>query len=308
MAAYLGDHLFEAVALFVTSAAALNYAVGRSYIEGWLQAAGIPSRLFPADTYEAIFTGVKLGRVWLAAGIVLLLATAYIWVGAVAPDWWAKRRARRKLRVAAADLSRSRGWGERGLRSRLAGEAFLARNDVAGHSNGESRLALLRWQVLGPRGHQKLVAQSLPWKRPHVMTVILLLVVMISGAFAGLYKFINDQLFASARNDGVRNYAKIYLAVTGRFPHQFGSAKLSPADQKDWACEGSKFLTEFRTVTLPEEGGVKDSLQTFYVIQGTDKLYVLLGESGSVIRSFGDGPFSLKESATRPLAAIASKC
>jgi len=140
------------------------------------------------------------------------------------------------------------------------------------------------------------------------MTVVLLLVVITSGVFAGLYKFINEQLFASARNDGIRNYAKIYLAVTGRFPYQFGPVKLSLSDQKDWACEGSKFLSEFRTVTLPAEGGAKDAFETFYVIQGTDKLYVLLGESGSVVRSFGDGPFSLKESATRPLAALASKC
>lgn len=93
MTAYLGNHLFEAVALFVTSATALNYAVGRSYLGGWIQAAGIPSHLFPADTYEASFTGVKLGRVWLTGGIVLLLATGYIWVGALAPDRWVRRRA-----------------------------------------------------------------------------------------------------------------------------------------------------------------------------------------------------------------------
>lgn len=308
MAAYLGDHLFEAIALFVTSAAALNYAVGRSYIDGWTQAAGIPSRLFPADTYEAIFTGVKLGRVWLTAGIVLLLATIYVWVGAVAPDWWARRRARRKLGEAAELLSRSSGWGRRGLRSRFAGEAFLSRNEAQQRLDCGSSPAVLRWGVLGLRGSQKLAARSVPWKPLHAMTMVLLLVIMISTASAGLYWFINGQLFAPARIDGMRRYAKTYLAVTGRFPYQFGKVELTASEQRDWACEGRDFLSEFRTVTLPAENGAKPEPETFYVVQGTDKLYVLLGAGGSVLRSFGDGPFSLQESATRPLAAIASKC
>lgn len=308
MAIYLGDHLFEAVALLATCAAALNYAVGRSYLDGWAQAAGIPSALFQSDLYEAIFTGVKLRRIWLTVGLVTMLGTAYIWIGAVLPDWWARRRSRATLRSKVSRMRLARGWGQRGLRARFVGAALVARGRIDGDLDRGALPEVLRWRALGPRGQQKLNARSAPWKPPHVMTVVLVMVIALSGTVAGTYKLVQDQLLVPARNDGIRSYAKTYLAVTGHLPYQFGPMTLSVEDQKDWACEGRSILSQFRAVKLLAENGAEHGYETFYVVQGADKIFVLLGEGGSVLRSFGDGPFSLRESAMRPLAKIAQSC
>ncbi len=309
MAIYLGDHLFEAVALLVTCAAALNYAVGRSYLDGWAQAAGIPSALFQSDLYEAIFTGVKLGRIWLAVGLVVLLGTAYVWIGAVLPDWWARRRSRATLRSKVSRLRLAPGWGQRGLRARFAGAAVAARKSIDGEDRDRETLPeVLRWRALGPRGQKKLNVRSPSWTPPRVMTVVLLMVIALSSIVAGTYKLVQNTLLAPARNDGIRSYAKIYLAVTGRLPYQFGPMTLPEADQKEWACEGRSILSQYRAVKLRAENETEPGYETFYVVQGADKIFVLLGEDGSVLRSFGDGPFSLRESATRPLAKVAQNC
>jgi len=307
MAIYLGDHLFEAVALLVTCAAALNYAVGRSYLDGWAQAAGIPSALFQSDLYEAIFTGVKLGRIWLTVGLVVLLGTAYVWIGAVLPDWWARRRSRAAQRSKVSRMRLAPGWGQRGLRARFAGAAVAARKSINGDRDRETLPEVLRWRALGPRGQEKLNARA-PWTPPHVMTAVLLMVIAFSSMVAGTYKLVQDQLLAPARNDGIRSYAKIYLAVTGHLPYQFGPMTLSEADQKEWACEGRSILSQYRAVNLRAENGTEPGYEAFYVVQGADKIFVLLGDDGSVLRSFGDGAFSLRESATRPLAKVAQNC
>lgn len=46
VATYILTHLFQIVALVLTCATALNYAFGRSFLDGWSQAAEVPSTYF----------------------------------------------------------------------------------------------------------------------------------------------------------------------------------------------------------------------------------------------------------------------
>ncbi len=144
IASYIGDHLIEAVALFATLAAALSYAVGRSFLDGWAQAAGIPPSLFQSDVHDAILTGVKLPRVWLSACIGMGIG---IIVCVVTPKWWESQRRDWTLRDKAVRMGQANGWGQSGLRLRLAGQAFLVRN----HSDEATNIEYRRWQTLGPR-------------------------------------------------------------------------------------------------------------------------------------------------------------
>lgn len=287
IAAYIGDHLTESVALFATFAAALSYAVGRSYLDGWAQAAGIPPSLFQSDVHDAILTGVKLPRVWLTAcvgmGLGLILST-------VAPKWWENRRRDWTLRDKAVRMGQASGWGRRGLRFRLAGRAYLLRND----SDEARNIAYRRWHALGPRRvrtpnsrHQRRLSH---------------LIIGVCLATVG------NSLIGPARQEGISRYAKVYLAVTGHLPYQFSHSTLSAIEQREWACEGRSILSQYRAVTLAPDIGAAEPPETFYVIQGVDKLFVLLGEKGSVLRSFGDGPFVLKESSTRLYSHIAKDC
>jgi len=300
IAAYIGDHLIEAVALFATFAAALSYAVGRSYLDGWAQAAGIPPSLFQSDVHDAILTGVKLPRVWLTAcvgmGLGLILST-------VAPKWWESRHRDRTLRDKAVRMGQASGWGQRGLRFRLAGQAYLLRNDSDEARNIEYR----RWQALGPR-RVRTPNSKHERRLLHLIIAASLATVGMICTFVAFYKLLDNSFIGPARQEGINRYAKVYLAVTGRLPYQFSPSALSTIEQREWACEGRSILSQYRAVTLaPDIGGIEPP-ETFYVIQGIDKLFVLLGEKGSVLRSFGDGPFVLKESPTRLFSHIAKDC
>lgn len=286
VATYLASHLFEAIALVFTCATALNYVFGRSYLDGWAQAAGVPANLFARDLYDAIFAGVQLRVVWFRVGLGAILLTAYLWIVTLLPVWWEDRRSSARGRYEIAHWKqRHLTWKRIGFRARL----------------------VARWRSLRPAyGQEQMTKGERPWRFPHAMTIILFLVIPLIGLSAALYKLADDFLLKEARREGIRSYAKTYLSVTGRLPYQFGAMTLPAADLKEWACEGRSILSNFRAVTLRSEDS--PSLETFYVLQGADKTFVLLGKDGSTLRSFGDARFSLKESPTRPLADVAKSC
>lgn len=56
--------------------------------------------------------------------------------------------------------------------------------------------------------------------------------------------------------------------------------------------EGVPMLAMYRTVELPAESDGTGKKEIFYVLQGTGSIFVLLGQNGSSLRSFGDTPFN----------------
>lgn len=326
MSSYVGEHLFEAAALVLTCSAGLSYAVGRSFMEGWAEVAGAPSLLYRADFYDTILAGVQLHSVWRTAAIVIVLAMAYLWAIIVAPDWWGGRISNVRRRKQWQD-----GWDHLGVRVRFALEAKRASRGLPPRSRSEIP-EVTRWRMLGRRGLRRLAVRSSIRKksknRPRLVTLIFVLTFSVASFATGTYILIQWFLLKPARVDGAQQVIKAYVAVTGHVPYQY-EREVTDAIRTalpEWACEGRQILSRYRSVTLLEDG-VEDTLEsvrspedsdssetkkrangTYYVLQGADRTFVLLGVKGSVIRSFGDGPFSLPESSIRPLSTLAERC
>ena len=76
MWAYLSEHVFEGAALVFSTTAALSYAVGRSYLDGWAEVAGVPGMMFRPDLYDTILAGAQLQSVWRTAAFMVVLSIA----------------------------------------------------------------------------------------------------------------------------------------------------------------------------------------------------------------------------------------
>lgn len=307
---YLTEHIFEGIALVFTATAALSYAVGRSYLDGWAEVAGVPGMMFRPDLYDTILAGVKLQSVWRTAAFVFVFSMLYLWVHVVVPDWWAGRAAsirRRRQRQDGCDHLR--------LRRRFAHAARAAGRGVP----PEQRAALtarLRWRILGRRGIRRLAMRRLPARaakplRP--ITRVLTLILSVTLLAACVYSMLQGLLLGPARADGARAFVKAYTAVTGHIPYQYDARAVSMRKLQTWACEGKAMLSAYRSVALadPRSPGDTDSPKAnepFYLLQGLGSTFLLLSEKGSIIRSFGDGPFDLPESQARPLSALAKAC
>ncbi|CAN7194965.1 hypothetical protein LJR230_000462 [Trinickia sp. LjRoot230] len=310
MWAYLTEHIFEGIALVFTATAALSYAVGRSYLDGWAEVAGVPGMMFRPDLYDTILAGVKLQSVWRTAAFVFVFATLYLWANVVVPDWWAGRAAsvrRRRQRQDGCDHLR--------LRQRFAHAARAAGRGVP----PEQRAVLaarLRWRILGRRGVRRLAMRRSPARaaRPlRPITLTLVLIVSVTLLAACVYSLLQGLVLGPARADGARAFVKAYAAVTGHIPYQYDARAVSIRKLQTWACEGKSMLSAYRSVALadPRSAGNTDppnATEPFYLLQGLGSTFLLLGEKGSIIRSFGDGPFDLPESQARPLSALAKAC
>lgn len=323
MFSYVGSHLFESIALLLTCGAGLSYAVGRSYLDGWAEVAGVPTLLFRADFYDTILAGVQLHRVWRTAVIVIVLAIAYFWAVSTIVDWWAGRTASIRCRRQWGD-----GWDHLRLRARFAKAAREAAKGVSPDLRKDIP-EISRWQVLGRRGKCRSESAS-PTKRRsgrlRIGTLYLVLTISFATSVTATYFLILTLLLKPATSDGARIAVKMYVAVTGHIPYQYENERgdISGDVMRAWACEGRHILSQYRAVTLAEDftyedGGSGESVddlhperrhrrETYYVLEGVDKTFALLGKEGSVIRSFGDRPFSLRESSIRPISELAQNC
>ena len=305
MWAYLSEHVFEGAALVFSIIAALSYAVGHSYLDGWAEMAGVPGMMFRPDLDDTILAGAQLQSVWKTAAFIVVLSIAYLWATVVVPEWWTARLSNVKRRRRWQD-----GCSNLGLRRRYAYAARSASNGLS----LEERNALIerwRWRALGRRGSRRLSRKSASKganKRLRPITLTLILTVSITLVATGIYLLLQLILLSPAKRDGARAFVKTYVAVTGHMPYQYVPARVSRETLKTWACEGRSMLAEYRSVTLADPDIPGSSREPFYLLQGFGSTFVLLGEKGSAIRSFGDGPFNLPESQARPLSALAKTC
>ncbi|WP_080408048.1 hypothetical protein [Burkholderia ubonensis] len=308
---YVAAHVFEASALALTLVTGLAYVVGRSYLNGWEEAAGVPGLMFRRDLSDVMLGGATVARVWMMPVLSAVAPFLIMWVMATVPEWmmarWPflqlKRWYRRVRRVYRSGVDQIR------LRQRYADAAYSATRGLKPQARRECE-AWSRWKVLGPR-HGR-IAERDPVVRPRramrrVTFVMLLAVVAAEAALLG-YTFFVRAFLDEPRRMGRENFAKIYLAVTGRVPYQYGDGLRDPQELQGWACEGRELLSYYRAVTLGNSTDSSKSSATYYLLQGADHTFMLLGEAGSVIRSLGDAPFSLAESNVRPLSQLARRC
>lgn len=305
MWAYLTEHVFEGVALVFSVTAALSYAVGRSHLDGWAEMAGVPGMMFRPDLYDTILAGAQLQSVWRTAAFVVVLSTLYLWANVVVPEWWAGRLPNVKRRRRWQD-----GCDQLGLRRRFA---YAARSASKGVSPEQWVVVIerTRWRILGHRGLRRMAQKATSkgaTKRLRPITLTLVLTVSVTLFATGIYILLQVVLLNPARADGARAFAKTYTAVTGHIPYQYFPASVTSATLQMWACEGRSMLSQYRSVALADPDAPGSLREPFYLLQGFGNTFVLLGEKGSVIRSFGDAPFSLPESPTRPLSSLAKAC
>ncbi|WP_232448055.1 hypothetical protein [Burkholderia ubonensis] len=309
---YFAAHIFEAIALSLSLVTGLAYVIGRSYLNGWEEAAGIPGLMFRRDLSDVMLAGATVSRVWMMPLLFFLAPVLIVWLLATVPAWlgtrWpfvrlksCYRRTRRVLRSGVDQIE---------LRHRFAAAARAATRGVAPQARFECN-AWWRWKVLGPRG--PVLAERDPVVRSHrtmqrITLVMLLAVVPTEGVLTGYTLFVKAFL-DEPRLLGREDFAKIYLAVTGRVPYQYdGDRSLSAQELQDWACEGRKMLWQYRAVTLTHSANPAVPDATYYLLQGVDHTFMLLGEAGSIIRSLGNAPFLMAESKSRPLSPLAQGC
>ncbi|WP_154731419.1 hypothetical protein [Burkholderia pseudomallei] len=81
---YFAEHMFEALALSLTVVTGLAYVIGRSYLNGWEEAAGIPGLMFRRDLSDVMLAGATVSRVWMMP-LLFFLAPVLITMAVRAP-------------------------------------------------------------------------------------------------------------------------------------------------------------------------------------------------------------------------------
>ncbi|MCR4469813.1 MULTISPECIES: hypothetical protein [unclassified Burkholderia] len=308
---YVAAHLFEASALALTLVTGLAYVVGRSYLNGWEEAAGVPGLMFRRDLSDVMLAGATVARVWMMPVLSAVAPFLIMWVMATVPEWmmarWPflplKRWCRRARRVYRS------GIDQIGLRQRYAVAAYIATRGLEPQARRASEV-WWRWKVLGARHGRTAEREHVvrPRRAMRRVTFVMLLAVVTAESALFGYTFFVSAFLDEPRRLGRENFAKIYLAVTGRVPYQYGDQPRAAQELQAWACEGRAMLSYYRAVILSNSAESSKSDATYYLLQGADHTFMLLGEAGSVIRSLGDAPFSISESSARPLSHRARRC
>ncbi|WP_423760263.1 hypothetical protein [Burkholderia sp. NLJ2] len=77
---YVAAHVFEASALALTLVTGLAYVVGRSYLNGWEEAAGVPGLMFRRDLSDVMLGGATVARVWMTPVLLAVAPFLIMWV------------------------------------------------------------------------------------------------------------------------------------------------------------------------------------------------------------------------------------
>lgn len=288
---FLARHPFELFALAITLIGVVGFAAGSSFYEGWNRAAGISNNLFPVGPYETILAGITLPKPWLYSGIVFSLLVIYVQLVELISDWGNARWGRENF------LQRKRRWKivEAARRERLS----------AGLKDRRFGKGNRVWSALELRNRWGKVVIPLSPKKMRQRKVIarvggLIVAVSAMGFTWCLYVLLKAFIIDTAHAQGVQRYVGLYLSVADKLPYQIDST-LSPERAREFACEGHEVIWQYRSIELP------DGHQA-YIVQSTDKLFLLLDKDGSSLRSFGDTEFSFRESAKRPVSKLAQSC
>jgi hypothetical protein len=295
---FLHRHFLEIVALAIPVIGIVGFAAGTSFLEGWNRAAGIGSNLFPVGVNETILLGLKLTKPWTYSGAVLAVAVSYLYLTEVLTEW------------ERAKWGRESHW-RRWQRVKLARAASAARK-LGGINDRLTDPSHKAWMKLGPRrrwGRQKptVNVNAKRWHRVGIRALALVLFLIGIAVTLLLHLLLKSFIIEEAHAEGVRKYAQLYVAVTGKIPLNFHDT-LSKSELRQFACAGDDFLWHYRSVELSGGEGPADAKQQAYIIHSTDKLFFLLDKDGSRLQSFGDAPYSLRESSHRPVSDWIKTC
>jgi hypothetical protein len=283
LAGYFMSHFFQTIGIAVPLLGCLGYAIGKSFFDGWDAAAGLRATLFPSDAYVLILQGLKLQTPWywalgsICVLVVIIKLTALF-------DACYERRRRKKI-------------------------IMLARHE---RPRGEHRRCWRMLQQYGcerPKVHPAKKKQrfALSYTAP-ILTMLMILMAVIGGSL--IYAFLKVVFLDEAHAAGVREYIGIHALVTGKSPPRFGNVP----DPKllEFACAVKGSMWKYRSVTLTEasgdsKGDGKNS-NIGYLLRSAGNTFLFLTPEGSIIKSYGDSGFEMKESDDRPISDLAERC
>lgn len=290
---FMGRHLIELLALAITLIGIAGFAAGSSYTAGWNHAAGISSNLFPIGTNETILMGLTLTRPWLYSGSAFALLVIYIHLLEILGEWGdARRRDRRTWRYRL----------RKNIDSAMCSERVESEFESRRTDNPNPLWFAFAIQKRRGEGKHPLASKKRRFRKVFMrlgaMGVALSLMIIVSVFYLALKLFIIDM----AHKQGAEKYVGLYLAVTGKVPAQI-EIEFKPERLQELACIGEEDRWFYRSIDL-----LKDGTNPAYVIQSTDKFFLLLDKGGSSLHSFGDAAFSLLESKARPLSTLGQNC
>lgn len=290
---FIVQHPLELLALAISLVGIIGFAAGASFYEGWNKAAGISSNLFPVGPYETILLGMMLSKPWLISGVALTFILVCVQLTELFSEWGHARWGRENF------LQRRRRFS---IVKSARRERLLSSLDSRSGGSANKAWAILEFRNRWGKVVRPLAPKEIRQRRVilriagFVLAVSALALIWISGFW--VKTFIID----TARAQGAERFVGLHIAVTGRLPTQIES-KLGPERMQELACLGEESRWQYRSVDL-----LGDGKRQAYIIQSTDKLFLLLDKDGSTLHSFGDAAFSLRESAVRPVSKLAQNC
>jgi hypothetical protein len=290
---FIVRHPIELLALAITLIGIAGFAAGSSFFGGWNKAAGVSNNLFPVGTYETILAGIALPTPWIYSGLAFAFIVVYIHLLELSSEWVHARTGRETF------WQRHRRWKiVMAARSERLSSALESRQ--LGDAN-RTRLALglrNRWG----EASLPLTPKAKRLRKVTVRAGALIVALSAMGMTCILYLALKAFIIDIPQMKGAEKYVGLHLAVTGKVPAQIEST-IGLARMQELACIGEDDRWTYRSVDL-----VGDGNHQAYVIQSTDKFFLLLDKDGSSMHSFGDAAFSLRENANRPISKLAQNC
>jgi len=206
---WLREHWAQLAIWLASVATAACYLIGRAWLLGWYDAAGVPALMFTWSAQDIVIRGLADASTWLVIALGLFGAMVYFMLldlGSQQISRFSKKIARRL---------RGEGWSRLSLRRRFASSARKARLQGA----ADASVLSARWRTLGKRGAAQLVEakkKRAKWEPKGSVIFGLIGISLLVGGF-GLYMLVL-LLYNRPYGEGVRAYRLQYAAATGQWP------------------------------------------------------------------------------------------
>lgn len=285
LAGYLLKHFFQTIAIVIPMIGFLGYAIGRSFYDGWDEAAGIPTTLFPVDAYALVLQGMKLPEPWywaLACAAFLFLLIKLSVMFDISMSHLADIRHKQAL------LRAKREWPR--------GKHHLA---------WKERKRKIKRSIDAPA-----TQQHRKYRLSYVLTILTTFMVLVAMVVPiPIYQMLKISFLNRSHAAGVSQYVGIHMLVTGKVPTRYG--KIPKEKFLEYVCEAKKGMWKYRAITLKDMSAKNDMASPpiiGYILRSAGDVFLLLTAEGTIIKSYGGNGFEIHESEDRPTSSIGDGC
>lgn len=289
---WLREHALQLLVMSTASLTAGSYLVGRAGIQGWYDAAGVPSLWFVWPFQDIVIRGLVDSSTWVVVAGAILVVVAYFVALESGSTWLSKRVAKwRRLRTRGERSDRLKSRKRRALQAR---QALRMHDSVA--------IGIKEWRrpIPGRRGVRRVETppgKGKRWRLSKPMTLGLMAVGVIISMFS-LYVAAIVLLYERPYRIGVDQFRKQYVAATGRQaparrPPGWRMAGQSPTKVDDaYVLSGREQLGGYPYVRLSSKGADGSNARICgWLVQAAEGRVLLLTSDGLSMKNFGDGAF-----------------